>query len=209
MNEAAALPSPAVLLSARVDRYYGRLRRPPGPPPLPGSTPVIGRGAPTAPSPQTAGPGRASPVPAATLRAFRAPYAGEFFGAAIQALRPFRGLRRERRGSALPSSRPQAGTLTARQASLDATDRSVAPPNGALDAGLRPGPFPDRAASLLPGLLAATRTGLTPAGGDELVLDQVISIDHLQLWAHSLSCCKWRRCRQGHGVGSLKSGKDD
>jgi hypothetical protein len=30
VNEAAALPSPAVLLSARLDRYYGRLRRPPG-----------------------------------------------------------------------------------------------------------------------------------------------------------------------------------
>jgi hypothetical protein len=38
----------------------------------------------------------------------------------------------------------------------------------AFDAGLRPGPFPGRAASLLPGLLAATRTGLTPAGDDEL-----------------------------------------
>src|SRR6266536_507742 len=42
-------------------------------------------------------------------------------------------------------------------------------PNGAFDAGLRPGPLPDRVASLLPGLLAATRTGLTPAGGDELM----------------------------------------
>jgi hypothetical protein len=59
--------------------------------------------------------------------------------------------------------------LTTRQASLDATDRSVASPNGAFDAGLRPGPLPDRAASLLPGLLAATRTGLTPAGDDELM----------------------------------------
>jgi len=29
-------------------------------------------------------------------------------------------------------------------------------------------PLPDRAASLLPGLLAATRTGLSPAGDDEL-----------------------------------------
>jgi hypothetical protein len=37
-----------------------------------------------------------------------------------------------------------------------------------VDAGLRPDPFPDRAASLLPGLLTATRTGLTPAGDDEL-----------------------------------------
>jgi hypothetical protein len=53
-------------------------------------------------------------------------------------------------------------------------------PIRALDAGLRPGQFPDPAASLLPGLLAATRTGLTPAGDDELTLDQVKSNDHLQ-----------------------------
>src|SRR5215210_1299389 len=44
------------------------------------------------------------------------------------------------------------------------TARSL-PLHRAFDAGLRPGPFPDRAASLLPGLLAATRTGLTPVGG--------------------------------------------
>jgi len=75
---------------------------------------------------------------------------------------------------------PEGGTLTARQASLDAADRSVAPPERAFDAGLRPGPFADRAASLLPGLLAATRTGLTPAGDDELMSDQVNSNDHLQ-----------------------------
>ena len=37
-----------------------------------------------------------------------------------------------------------------------------------LDAGLRPRPFPDDTASLLPGLLTATRTGLTPASDDEL-----------------------------------------
>src|SRR6266508_288132 len=50
-----------------------------------------------------------------------------------------------------------------------ATDRSVASPIGAYDAGLRPGPFPDQTASLLPGSLATTRTGLTPAGDDELL----------------------------------------
>jgi hypothetical protein len=53
----------------------------------------------------------------------------------------------------------------------------------ASDAGLRPDPFPNRAASLLPGLLAATRTGLAPAGDDELMLDQLLN-QHLQLWAH-------------------------
>ena len=30
MNEAAALPSPPVLLSGQLKQYYGRLRRPPG-----------------------------------------------------------------------------------------------------------------------------------------------------------------------------------
>ena len=73
-----------------------------------------------------------------------------------------------------------------RQASLHATDRSVAPPDEAFDVGLRPDPFPDRAANLLPGSLATTRTGLTPAGDDELVVesDHVIVIPP-DLWAHS------------------------
>src|SRR5262245_32358866 len=80
----------------------------------------------------------------------------------------------------------QAGDVTTPQASLHATDRIVAPPKGALDAGLRPDPFPDRAASLLPGLLAATRTGLSPAGDDELMNNRIShSRLHLLLcWAH-------------------------
>ena len=40
--------------------------------------------------------------------------------------------------------------------------------SGMLDAGLRHRPFPDDTASLLPGPLTATRTGLTPASDDEL-----------------------------------------
>jgi hypothetical protein len=66
----------------------------------------------------------------------------------------------------LPPSR--ARPLTTLQASRHAADRPVAPPYRAFDAGLRPRPFPDDTASLLPGLLAATRTGLTPASDDEL-----------------------------------------
>jgi hypothetical protein len=60
-----------------------------------------------------------------------------------------------------------------------ATDRSVASPNRAFDAGLQPGPFPDQAASLLPGLLTVTRTGLTPAGYDELQTKTRPLNDHL------------------------------
>jgi hypothetical protein len=74
----------------------------------------------------------------------------------------FHGLRRDSRGSAL--SYP----LTTRQALLYAADRSVAPTTVAFDAGLRPDPFPDRAASLLPGFLTTTWTGLSPAGDHEL-----------------------------------------
>jgi hypothetical protein len=46
---------------------------------------------------------------------------------------------------------------------------------------LRPDPFLDRAASLLPGLLAAPRPGLTSPGDDEFVLDQLRQ--DVQLWA--------------------------
>jgi len=91
----------------------------------------------------------------------------------LQGLHRFRGLRPDFPGSALSVPRPKAGPLTTRQASLYAADRSVASPRGAFDAGLRPDPFPDRAASLLPGLLAATRTGLSPAGDDELTNSKI------------------------------------
>src|SRR5579875_2032932 len=42
------------------------------------------------------------------------------------------------------------------------------PSQGPLTLGFGPARFPDRTASLLPGLLAATRPGLPPAGDDEL-----------------------------------------
>jgi hypothetical protein len=67
---------------------------------------------------------------------------------------------------------------------LDATDRSVAPPQRAFDTGLRPRPFPGEAASLLPGLLATTQTGLTPASDDELTND-----DQPPTWSTSTLLC--------------------
>ena len=59
IDEVVALPSPAVMLSARLDRYYGHLRRPPGRLPLPGSSPVIGHHAPAA---LRSPPGRGGPL---------------------------------------------------------------------------------------------------------------------------------------------------
>jgi hypothetical protein len=85
----------------------------------------------------------------------------------LQDLHTFHGLRPATPGSAPPCS-PHGVGLTTRQASLHAADRTIAPSNEALDTGLRRRAFPPDAASLLPGSLTITRTGLTPAGGDEL-----------------------------------------
>ena len=67
-----------------------------------------------------------------------------------------------------PLTRSRGLKLTGRQDSLDATDRSLARLQGTLDTGLRRRTFPPDAASLLPGALALTGTGLPPAGGCEL-----------------------------------------
>src|SRR6266487_2982502 len=88
----------------------------------------------------------------------------------------------------------QAGPLTTLQTSLHAADRSVAPPTRAFDTGLRPDPFPSRTASLLPGLLTATRTGLTPASDDEHEHQDhpATSRGHpLFRWAHESARLTW------------------
>ena len=96
------------------------------------------------PLPQVTGPGRASPVPAATIDTFRAPYAGESFTAAIQDLHRFHGLRPVS-GLGTPSPRlteVDGRHFTTPQASLHATDRIVAPPlSGLLTLGFDPARF--------------------------------------------------------------------
>src|SRR4051794_32819204 len=174
MNEAAALPSPRVLLSRRLKRYYGRLRRPPGTRPLPGADRLKDR---TLRQHQPAGRRAGEGLPSSHRHLLDVPrpirrevprgctsrlYTPSMAFAVITAAR-------------LLLTPRDGGPLTTRQASRNAADRRVAPPNRAFDAGLRPGPFPGRAASLLPSLLAATRTGLPPAGDDELMLDQLTS----------------------------------
>ena len=67
--------------------------------------------------------------------------------------------------SSMRTCRASCGARCGRNPNEHGLSRS---PQWALDAGLRPDRFPTRAASLLPGLLAATRTGLTSAGDDEL-----------------------------------------
>ena len=180
-------PSPPVLLSGRLERYYGRLRRPPGSPPTSRlSTGYRARRSDASPQPPGRGGPPQFPPPPSERSAPSTP--GGSSGLHIQALHPFRGLRPEGRGSAPPSP-GKPGTLTTRQASLRRYGPLSRSPYRAFDAGLRPGPFPDRAASLLPGLLAATRTGLTPAGNDELMFGSGHSIDHLQTAGHTPTFC--------------------
>ena len=109
--------------------------------PFPG-IPVIGHAAP-ATNPQVTGPGRASPVPAATLDTFRAPYAGESFSACTSrssAPSVAFTLMEGARHSLIPTRR--WATLTTPQASLHATDRIVASPfTGPLTLGFDPARF--------------------------------------------------------------------
>jgi hypothetical protein len=83
----------------------------------------------------------------------------------FQGLHRFRGLRREVRGSALPLRFNDAAGFASCYGPPSCS------PYRAFDTGLRRRAFPPDAASLLPGLLTATRTGLTPAGDDELAIE--------------------------------------
>ena len=201
MDEAAALPSPRVLLSRRLKRYYGRLRHPPGT--LPASRLTTGYRTRTSGRTRSIGPpgrGGSPQFPPPPSERSEPSYAGRFLGAAIQDLHPFHGLRRDERGSAPPLPHPhgQASLRRGRLRLMLRTAQSL--PQRALDAALRPRAFPPEAGSLLPGLLTATRAGLAPAGDDELMLDQLLN-KHLQLWAHlaldekEASCGAGSRCR--------------
>jgi hypothetical protein len=199
-------------LSRRLQRYYGRLRRPPGSTPT--SRLTTGYRARRSSGRSRSPPGRGGPPqfppPPSERSAPHTP--GGSSGLYLQALHPFHGLRPDDPGSAPPRPRPKAGWLTTRQASLHATDRSVASPNGAFDAGLRPGPLPDRAASLLPGLLAATRTGLTPAGDDELMFGSGHTMApppnrwaHVALPTHGDTACRGARPRSTAVCDALRA----
>jgi hypothetical protein len=133
-NEAAALPSPAVLLSARLDQYYDRLRLPPGTSTTSRlhtgyrhqpSTPRAGRfdrgGSPQFPP----SPSQRS-APSTPRSPSRLPF---------QDLHRFHGLHRERPGSALPQC------LTTRQASLALRTAELLPPKGLSTLGSDPTRF--------------------------------------------------------------------
>src|SRR3954451_17471254 len=87
----------------------------------------------------------------------------------MQELHRFRGLHPDLEGLGSPWYHP-FGRLSNDAAGFASCygPFSRSPFAGPLTLGFDPIRFPDRAASLLPGLLAATRTGLPPASDDEL-----------------------------------------
>lgn len=171
------------MLSARLQQYYGRLRLPPDTRSTSRREPGIGPDTPAhiRSTPGRGGPPQFPPPPSERSAPHTPESPSRLQSRSYTASMAFT-LNPGARHSLCPTQ--QARPLTTPQASRHATDRSVAPPDRAFDAGLRPDPFPDRAASLLPGLLAATRTGLTPAGDDELTTPDGLHT-HLQVrWAH-------------------------
>src|SRR6266540_843104 len=170
-NEAAALP---ITPGSVVPRAQAVLRPPPTPTRhathFPGS-PVIGRVAPTATFRRPPGRGGPPQFPPPPSERSTPHTPGGSSGPHSRLFTPSMAFALTSRARLL-LFRQKAGTNDAAGFASCCRPLSCSP-RRALDAGLRPGPFPDRAASLLPGLLAATRTGLTPAGDDELALDQV------------------------------------
>ena len=166
VNEAAALPSPAVVLSARLQQYYGRLRRPPSTKPTSRRQPVIG---PASPVTTRRSPGRGGPPQfPSSLSERSTPHTPEgSWRLRFQVLHRVHGLHRDSSGSAPSDPTLTGGDVNDAAGFASCCGPSSCSPKRAFDTGLRPGPFPTRDASLLPGLLTATRTGLTPASDDE------------------------------------------
>ena len=150
--------SPAVVLSVRLDRYYGRLRRRPGRSPTSRldtgyRTPRSGE------SPQSPGRGRPPLFPPSPSQrsAPSTPRSSSRLNSRLYTASMAFTLKDGARLSLDPAPH---GHIHTRQASLNAADRSVAPPYKAFDTALRRRTFPD--AAVLPGPLAApdrTHTG--------------------------------------------------
>ena len=142
MNEAAALP---ITAGSVVPSAQAVIRPPPTPSRpdahFPRIIPVIGRHPPTSTPQHQSGRGGPPQFPPPPSERSTPSTPGSSSGLRLQALHPFHGLRRDGLGSALPPPHPKAGTLTARQASLDAADRSVAPPEGLSTLGFDPTRF--------------------------------------------------------------------
>ena len=148
MNEAAALPSPAVLLSARLKQYYGRLRLPPQ---LATHFPLIrGYRARRSNGHSAEPPGQGGPPQLSSPPSQRSepPTPRSSSGLQSRLYTPSMAFAVNASARLLLSPR-NGGPLTTRQASRNATDRWLASPKGLSTLGKTqpatgpPGSYPD------------------------------------------------------------------
>ena len=102
MDEVAALPSPRVLLSRRLKRYYGRPRLPPGSTSISRLITGYRKRRSERPHPGSGRAGEGLPGSRCHHLNVPSPIRREVPRGCFQALHPFHGLRRDNRGSAPP-----------------------------------------------------------------------------------------------------------
>ena len=160
-------PSPAVVLSIQLDRYYGRLRRRPGRSPTSRldtgyRTPRSGE------SPQSPGRGRPPLFPPSPSQ--RSAPSTPRSSSRLNSRLCTASMAFTLKDGAQLSFDPAPSRALSRRGRLRLMLRTaqLLPLTRAFDTALRRRAFPPDAGSLLPGPLAATRTGLAPAGNDEL-----------------------------------------
>jgi hypothetical protein len=179
MNEAAALPSPAVMFSARLDQYYGSLRRPPGTP----STSRLHTGYKTGPPRRSQRASTGEGLPSSRHHRLNVPRPltpGSPSRLHFQDLHRFHGLHREPPGSALPQC------LTTRQASLPLRTAQLLPLQGFRRwASTRPVSRPGRQPATGPpdSYPDRTHTGRRRRASDQVMTAGRSPPDH---WAHRL-----------------------
>src|SRR6266540_1521248 len=191
IDEAGALPSPAVMLSDRLKQYYDPLRLPLDHSPLP----VTGYRRVRFPPPQD-GAEEALSSSQDTLPTVPQSLRREVPRHPLQDPRclPWPSPINHGLGSSLfPLMRAFVTTL---QLSLHVTDRSVARPQKGLCHSASTTRISPAAGSQLPGTLASPQTGLTPAGCPELdarLHRTLLSFQRPSYWTHGLFRSRTRR----------------
>ncbi len=202
-------PSPPVLLSARLERYYEPLRHPPGRTRLHGATAYTRPSLPGQQLPQARGRGGLPqfPHPPCDRSAPSTPEGSSPLH--VQDLHRFRGLRRPRPARLPLVPRNRRAKLTGRQDSLHATDRTArTPPTGRLTLGSDAGRFPPTPPACYPAPWHLPGPDSHRQADASLCPDQILEGITSERWAHdgALPVVRPPRTRRRHDVCAAPGG---